>query len=133
MIMRMKNIFHFIVMLIVVSSCCREGNNGDATVLVQLERNGNFIINHVGYPDTVYIKYNSKDLPGTHIEDFDTYFVGETGEDHIHCTTLKCGDYFFYTAGFDSTINSRVTGGLHVKIKHKERKNELTVNVQVGF
>ena len=130
---KMKQLFVALCTALVISSCCKEGTNGDATLVVFAKRNGTIIKNHVGYPDTVYVKFNTKDLPGTHVEDFDTYFVGETGEDHVHCEKLKCGDYFLFVAGFDSSINSRVTGGLHIKIKHKERKNEIDTDVDVSF
>jgi hypothetical protein len=57
--------------------------------------------------------------------------VGEAGEDHVHCEGLHAGTYFLYVTGFDSSINSRVTGGMSVKIKYKERKDEIALDVSV--
>lgn len=127
----MNKIFLTIALLALITSCCKEGVNGDATVVVFARHHGNIIKNHVGYPDTVYVKFNTKDLPGLSPSDYDYSFAGEEGEDHIHCEKLKCGDYFFFVTGFDSTINTRVTGGMHVKIKHKEKKDEMDVDVAV--
>ena len=115
------------------SSCCKEGLNGDATIVVFPKENGVSIVNHSAYPDTVYVKFNAKDLPGLRASDYDTYFVGEVGEDHVHCEKLKCGDYYIFAAGLDTVSNTRVTGGMHVHIKHKERKNEFDVDVSVSY
>jgi hypothetical protein len=115
-----------------ISSCCREGTNGDATVVVFPKHHGVPVNNHVGYPDSVYVKFNTKDLPGTRPEDFDVIFVGEGREDHVHCPNLKCGNYYFYVTGYDSASNSRVVGGMHVKVKHKERKNEIVLEASVS-
>ncbi|HEY6159826.1 MAG TPA: hypothetical protein VI112_01345 [Bacteroidia bacterium] len=115
------------------SSCCKEGLNGNATVVVFPKKNGVPIVNHSAYPDTVYVKFNAKDLPGLRPSDYDTYFVGEAGEDHVHCEKLKCGDYYIFAAGLDTTTSTRVTGGMHVHIKHKERKNEFDVDVSVNY
>jgi hypothetical protein len=133
----MRKIFGFALLLFSangISSCCREGTDGDATIVVFPKHHTNAINNHVGYPDTVFVKFNAHDLPGTTPADFDTYFVGEGREDHIHCEHLKCGDYYFYVTGYDSSssINTRVVGGTHVKIKHKDRKEETELEVGVS-
>jgi hypothetical protein len=114
-----------------VTSCCREGDGGDATLVVFLKHHGTTVKNHVTYPDTVYVKFNAKDAPKS-LGDYDTKFAGEPGEDHVHVEGLKCGDYYIYGAGFDSTINTRVIGGMHVKIKHKERKDEIDTDLAVS-
>src|ERR1043165_9624616 len=104
------------VVLASVSSCvkkCKEaGTGGSLTLVGKLQHHGNTIINHIGYPDTVFVKFNTKDLPGTNPSSYDTYFVGDVGEDHVHMENLKCGDYYLYAVGMDSTGPYRVSGGI---------------------
>jgi hypothetical protein len=130
----MKKIFSIVIIaagICVSHSCTKEGLGGDTTLVVFLQHHTKTIINRTTYLDTVYLKFNSKDLPGTKPSDFDTFFVGEAGEDHVHCKGLKTGDYYLYGAGYDTTIPARVVGGMHVKIKYKDRKNEVDVNLAV--
>ncbi len=115
----MKNLLLCIICAsaLLLQSCgdetnCTAGLGGNLTVAAQLKHHTLVIENHAGYPDTVFVKFNTQDLPGTSPADYDTFFVGEAGEDHVHMAGLKCGDYFLYAAGFDSTINERVTGGI---------------------
>ena len=124
------NISLAFALFIFIASCCKEGTGGDATIVTFLQHHGRTIYNHVGYPDTVYVKFNAKDAPKS-LSDYDTYFVGEEGEDHVHCHNLKCGDYYFFGTAMDSTGPYRVTGGMHVKIKHKDRAKEQDVDLPV--
>ncbi|MEI7802739.1 MAG: hypothetical protein WCI97_08865 [Bacteroidota bacterium] len=117
--------------LIIFSSCKKAGTGGKATLVVFLQHHGKTIPNHIGYPDTVFVKFNAKELPGTTAADFDTYFIGEVGEDHVHCEELKPGNYFIYGAGMDTTGPYRVTGGIAVKIKGSDKANEIDTNLPV--
>jgi hypothetical protein len=130
----MKKILVYLVVMVAIlpiGSCKKNGIGGDATIVVFLEHHGKNIKNHVGYPDTVFVKFKAKDAPGTKASDYDTFFVGEVGEDHVHCEGLRAGTYFLYGAGFDSSIVQRVTGGLSVKIKWSERKKEIDTHLPV--
>ena len=129
----MKKIFFALLLIgtFVYTSCKKNGLGGDATIVVFMKHHGAIIRNHYGYPDTVFVKFKSKDLPGTTPDKFSTYFVGEEGEDHIHCKGLLPGDYFLYGVGIDSTGPYRVTGGMAIKIKHKDRKKEIDTDLAV--
>jgi hypothetical protein len=130
----MKNILKFslfIVAAVFIFSCSREGTGGNATLVVFLKHHGFTIVNHVGYPDTVYVKFNAKDAPSGGLTKYDTYFVGEVGEDHVHLENLKWGDYYLFGVGKDTTGPYRVLGGMHVKIKRSERKGEKDVDLAV--
>ncbi len=130
----MKKNLAFLFLLIpilVFSSCKKAGTGGDATLVVYLKHHEMPIPNHIGYPDTVFMKFNAKELPGTTAADFDTYFIGEEGEDHVHCENLKPGTYYLFGVGMDTTISSRVKGGFSVKIKHSDSKKETDINLQV--
>jgi hypothetical protein len=122
----------FFALPLFIGSCCKEGTNGHATIVVFPVHGSTTVNNHLNYPDTVYVKFNASDLPGTAPADYDAYFVGEGHEDHVHCENLKCGDYYFYVTGFDTVANTRVVGGTHVKIRHSDRKEEADLQVSVS-
>ncbi|MDQ3111395.1 MAG: hypothetical protein M3R17_16030 [Bacteroidota bacterium] len=128
---QVKTIGFLAICLFAVSACKKAGTDGDATLVVMAKHHGTMIPNHVGYPDTVYVKFNAKDLPSDPTHDYDALFVGEAGEDHVHCAGLHTGTYYLYVTGYDSTAMARVTGGMSVKIKYKERKQEIAIDVPV--
>lgn len=113
-------------------SCKKNGLGGEATIVVFMKHHGNIIKNHINYPDTVFIKFKATDLPGTSPDKFDTFFVGEAGENHIHCTGLRAGKYFLYGVGFDSTGKYRVKGGAAIKIAWTDRKKEIDTDLAVS-
>ena len=127
----MKYFFALSFISLLSFSCSREGTGGKANVIVYPSHHAAPIINHVGYPDTVYVKFNTTDLPGTKPSDFDVYFVGDPRTDYINCTNLKWGDYYFYVAGFDSSIMSRVIGGAHIKIRQRDKRSIQNANISV--
>ncbi|MGZ3898860.1 MAG: hypothetical protein ACXVNM_02605 [Bacteroidia bacterium] len=130
----MKNKITLVLLTVILGisiSCKKNGLGGDATVVVFMKHHGNIIKNHVGYPDTIFIKFKATDLPGTTPDKFDTYFVGEAGEDHIHCVGLRPGKYYFYGVGMDSTGPYRVKGGVAIKINWSERKKEIDTDLAV--
>ena len=132
--MKTKQIFYFLftfTIAAIVSSCNKPGTGGDATLVVFPQHHGKTIKNHVDWPDTVFLKFNAKELPGLRASDYDTYFIGKVGEDRIHCTGLKSGQYFIFAVGIDSAGPYRVAGGISYKIKHKDRKEETDVNIAV--
>jgi hypothetical protein len=90
---------------------CVAGSGGNVTFVAIMRHHTTPIYNLGYYNDTVYVKYNTQDLPGLNPSDFDTFFVGDSGEDHVHLENLKCGKYYFYGAAFDTSLQTRVTGG----------------------
>lgn len=132
---QLKVIGTFVICLLALSSCKRAGIDGKATLLVTPKHHGDAIVSQSNYRDTVYVKFNAKDLPTDPTHDYDAIFVGEPGEAHIHCANLHTGTYFLYVTGWDMSINpplgQRVTGGMSVKIKYKERKQEISLDVPV--
>jgi hypothetical protein len=94
-----------------VETSCVAGTGGGLTLVAYPEHHGKAIVNISGYPDTVYLKFNTQDFPGS-LKNFDRVYVGEEGEDHVHISGLKCGNYYIYATGFDTTINQRVAGGI---------------------
>jgi hypothetical protein len=117
--------------LFTISSCRRAGADGDATIVVFAQHHSRTIPNKSAYPDSVYVKFNTQELPSDPTHNYDVVFVGETGEDHVHCENLHTGKYFLYVTGWDTVMNMRVMGGAAVKIKYKDRKQEIDQNVPV--
>lgn len=122
--MKKNNAFTVLGLLLafsfVVTSCkkkdnCEAGTGGNLTVVAYLKHHGRIIANQPDYSDTVWLKFNTQNAPGSGVSNYDKFFVGEAGEDHVHLTGLKCGDYYFYAAGKDTTLDStqdRVVGGI---------------------
>jgi hypothetical protein len=86
------------------------------------------IPNKAGYLDTVYLKFNTQEMPAT-LADYDTLFVGEAGESHVHLEGLKCGSYYIFATGYDTTINARVRGGIPYSTDQNEGEIDLAIPV----
>jgi hypothetical protein len=113
------------------SSCKKAGRGGDATLVVAPKHHGTPITSTALYRDSVFVKFNAEDLPSDPTNNYDALFVGEPGETHVNCPGLKAGKYYIYATGRESSSGERVTGGVSVKIKYKERKDEIEVDVPV--
>ena len=64
---------------LIVNSCSKPGTGGKATLVIFPQHHGKTIPNRRGYPYTVFLKFNVKELPGLHAGDYDTYFIGTPG------------------------------------------------------
>lgn len=121
------------IAIISVSGCkkdkCNAGTGGGVIVAAFPEHHGTVIYNQPNYPDTAYIKFCTKDFPGTDLTKYDLVVPGEIGEDHVHINGLQSGDYYIYMAGFDTSISQRVTGGLPFTIDQTGGEIDLTVPV----
>jgi len=109
---------------------CTAGTGGDLTLVVYPQHHGKTISNLPGYPDTVFIKFNMLDKPGDNV--YDKYVIGVTGEDHIHLEGLRCGSYYLFAAGYDSTIKQRVVGGIPFTTDKTSGELNITVPVTEG-
>jgi hypothetical protein len=78
---------------------CTAGKGGGLTIVAFPQHHGQAILSKTVYLDTVYVEFNTKDAPSNNLSDYDTYFVGEAGEDHVHLTGLKCGNYYLLATG----------------------------------
>ena len=132
----------FVVCLAGVFSCkhepspvpaCVAGTGGDLTIVAYLFHHDSVISNKRDYLDTVYVKFNTQNFPGSDPSNYDIFFVGDTMEDQIHLEELKCGDYYIYGVGLD-TITSpgfpfRVSGG--IPFSTLTTSGEITLHVPV--
>jgi hypothetical protein len=110
-------------------SCEYAGLGGQTTLVAFPKHHGVPIISKVGYVDSAFVKFNTSDFPGTAASAYDLVLAGEEGEDHVHIHDLKPGRYFIYMTGYDSTILSRVSGGIPYTITQATGEVDLDVPV----
>ena len=123
--MRKTAIAIIIAATTILSSCCKEGLNGDAKVTAIIEHHEAAI-----YGATVYIKYNANEQPAS-ISDYDASFTAAPGDSVIVIDNMKCGDYYFFSTGFDPAINQEVKGGTPYTIRYGDRKQAIDVKIPV--
>ena len=110
---------------------CKAGDGGNATLVVSPKHHSVPIVSTVNYKDSVFVFFNEEELPANPTTSADMIVVGNVGESHIHVEGLKAGKYYIYATGWDPQINMRVVGGLPVKIKYSERKDEINLDLPV--
>ena len=112
-------------MIAFISSCKKEQTGGESTVAAiakHHDRNIPF--------STVYIKYGAKEFPGEDVSKYDASQQTDA-EGHTHFEGLRYGNYYFYGVGYDSLSQAVVKGGVSLKIKWKERKEEIELTVPI--
>lgn len=108
----MKTLFLLCICLIFFS-CSKEGPGGKAAIHGVVKHHSALIPGAV-----VYIKYGSKESPGSNITYYDANVTADANA-HYEFSDLKKGDYFLFGVGFDSTSAQPVNGGVPVEIKSK--------------
>ena len=107
-------------------ACCKGGSGGDASITAYPFHHSKPIPGA-----TVYVKYDATEPPGTSPSSYDATFKATATGLSIMCTGLKCGNYFLYGVGYDSSIMQTVSGGIAVKIAYSDRKHNTNTNVPV--
>lgn len=128
----MKNLFLSLAITgllpFAVSSCtktkCTGGDGGSLTVVAFPKHHGGDT-----KPLWAFVKFNTKDFPGTNPANYDLQIAGDTSENHIELENLKCGDYYIYEIAIDPAINDTVVGG--VPFSTEETSGEVNVTVAV--
>ena len=108
---------------------CVAGSGGSVMIIVFAQHGNTSIPNYFTHLDTAFVKFGTTSSPGTNPENYDTFFVSEPGEDHIHCMGLKCGDYFIYRTAWDSLENVRRYGGYGISFSDTSGAKEIFVLV----
>jgi hypothetical protein len=93
---------------------CVAGTGGDVNLVSYAVHNGDTLMNYESHPDTAFVKFGASTFPGTNPSSYDTYFVSEEGEDHIHIKGLKCGQYFIYRTAYNEPDSTRYLGTLSI-------------------
>ena len=109
------------------SSCKKAGTGGANTFVISPEHHGTPIKGA-----TAYIKFDTKEQPGTDLSAYDLVQAGEVNEDHIHVEGMKPGKYYIYCVGYDPTIFSVVNGGIPLTVKSKSGETLINVPVTEG-
>jgi|SRR3990172_2348187 len=120
-----KNYILFGLLLLAFS--CRKGDvGGDATIVASIKHHATPIKGA-----TVFVKFDTDEYPSNPTTDYDLKIVGASNESHVHIEGLRYGKYYLYAEGFDSTDMVAVEGGLPFKIKWRQRKKEIDIDVPV--
>lgn len=135
----MRNLFLILFSgLLLAASCkkeddCVAGTGGSVTIAAFPEHHGTAIISHAkpGYPDSAFLKFSppSNFSPTSNPADYDLVLAASEGEDHVHVDGLKCGDYYIFMTGWDTTINERVKGGIPYSFTQTSGEIDLVIPV----
>lgn len=124
----MKNrLLLYIAAVTILFSCKKSSTGGDVTIAAFPKHHGTSINGA-----TVYIKFKATELPSDPTNNYDMKIVGDPNENHVHITGLRYGKYFLYATGYDTTYKVNVHGGVALKVKWKERKEEIDLDIPVG-
>jgi len=96
---------------------CVAGSGGEVNLALFPQHHGEAIPGIVGYVDSAFIKFNTRDFPGDDPSKYDLVLTGDVGSDSVLVQGLKCGDYFLFMTGFDTSIAERVKGGIPYTIQ----------------
>ncbi|MFM7902070.1 MAG: hypothetical protein ACKPAD_08800 [Bacteroidota bacterium] len=112
------------IISIAVTSCkdekedtCVAGGGGTVDLVLYPQHHGEAIPGIPGYVDSAFIKFNTRDFPGDDASKYDLVLTGDVGSDSVLVQGLKCGDYFLFMTGFDTSIAERVKGGIPYTIQ----------------
>ncbi len=108
---------------------CIAGSGGYMTLKVFLQHHEHAVVNLKNYRDTIYIKFNSQEYPGSNPSAYDLVAIGEWPGDFVSIPNLKCGDYYLYSVGFESVHSVRVTGGIPFSTEQKNGEISVTIPV----
>ncbi len=111
-------------------SCAYGGIGGNVTIVAKPAHHGEPIISGTqGHPDSLFIKFNAIDFPGSDAALYDLRIEGDDGHDHVEFSGLKPGKYYLYMTGFDSSGQYFVKGGIPYTLT--ATAGEVIVNVPV--
>lgn len=121
--------------VIYLSSCkkkdeCKAGTGGSVTLKLNPQHHGVAVGGRTDYPDSAFLKFDAADFPGTNSSNYDIVAAGNGGDNYVKVSGLKCGQYFIYMTGFDtSSWHVRVVGG--IPYNFSQTTGEVIVTVPV--
>lgn len=129
----MKNQFKIVLGIVILAlffstqSCKKKcvGGNGGSTTIVAFPK-------HHGAdtkPLWAFVKFDTKDSPGTNPANYDLQIAGDTTENHIEIENVNCGDYYIYMMAIDPAISDTVVGG--VPFSTEQTSGEVNATVAV--
>ncbi len=108
---------------LLLTCCSKEGPGGKAAIKGMVKHHSAPIPGAV-----VYIKYGTKEFPGTDITYYDESVTANDSANYGF-SDLRTGDYYLFAVGYDSTGPYIVTGGIPVEIKKKTETVQADVQV----
>lgn len=128
-----KSILVLSLLALLGSSCkrkeiCVGGLGGDLTLVLFPQHHGKAIYSQDTVRDTAFVKFNTQDAPAVGVP-YDLIVYGVAGENHVNVHNLKCGDYYVYMTGYDSSIQQRVKGAIPVSTSQKTGELDVVVPV----
>lgn len=108
---------------------CVAGKGGMVKFQLKPEHHTKPIPSTAAYPDSAWIKYNTSNFPGDNPALYDLIAVGTDGSFQVDVDSMKCGQYFIYMTGFDTSIVERVRGGIPVNITEQSGTKIIKVPV----
>jgi hypothetical protein len=95
---------------------CKAGSGGEVTLILKPQHHGEPIFNQANYSDSAFIAFGETEFPGEDPSLYDIVSTGVTGSENVVVTGLKCGKYYVFMTGFDTSIVQRVKGGVPIEI-----------------
>jgi hypothetical protein len=128
---RFPGLYIFLSVLILnFNSCkedeCKAGGGGNLTLKLSTFHHTNPITGC-----TVKIKFNAKDFPGENGE-YDIVTQQVAGENFVNVTGLKCGEYYMFAVGVDSSLtdpDKTVKGGIPFSTEQESGIIEISIPV----
>ena len=108
---------------------CIAGTGGYVTLKIFLQHNEHAVVNLKNYRDTIYVKYNSREFPGSNPSLYDEIHIGDWPGDSVVIPNLRCGDYYIFGVGFESIHSYRVSGGIPFSTGQKNGEIRVTIPV----
>jgi hypothetical protein len=126
----MKSLLKYIVLfsIIFAFNACKKNTTGGKTKITAHPAHHGKPINGA----TVYIKFNTTEMPSNPTSNYDMVVVGEEDEEHVHINGLRYGKYYLYAVGYDPEIAETVMGGTSLTIKWKDRKDNIDLDIAVS-
>lgn len=108
---------------------CIAGLTGEFTLVIRLRHENHLLVNLKNYRDTVYLKFNSSELPGMDSLDYDAVYIGDYPGDSVVINNLSCGKYYIFATGMESIHQVRVFGGIPYEIKKNSGRRNIVIPV----
>lgn len=110
-------------------SCCKAGTGGRASIVCKvINANTGARTNNA----TVYIYYGSSKPPAT-LDKFDAHQNTPVKGNTVTFTGMKCGTYYLYAVGYDSTVSLPLKGGGPFSLAHSKRNSVENATISVSY
>lgn len=114
--------------LTITYSCKKNNTGGDASILVNVQRDNNPVKRPV-----LYVSFGAKETSSSVQKNYDLRITGDSLTSSVRLDGLRYGKYYIFAMGFDSILMKPVQGGVIAKIKWKERDiKEMPFTIQVA-